>query len=447
MLRFQRIENRSSSKLNPSDLPHIIASSPHQYFDLDPMNVCMIAYTFYEGDNRVMRYAETLAARGDSVDIISLAHQGQQRVEILSSGVRVIRIQSRIKNERTKGAYLFRIMQFLVRALFVTSAQHLKSPYDFVHVHSVPDFLVFAAVLPRLTGAKIVLDIHDLLPELYGSKFASQERSRVFALMKLIERVSSAFVDHVIAPNHIWQERLIGRSVPREKCSVFMNYPDPAVFRKQGRSRNDNRLVMIYPGTLNWHQGVDIAIRAFVMVASRIPHSEFHIYGEGPSKLDLARLTHELGLNGKVLFFDSVGLREIAGKIENADLGVVPKRNDPFGDEAFSTKTLEFMMLGVPLIVADTTVDRRYFNDDVVTFFKAGDTCSLGERMLRLFEDANLRSNQATRARIFVEDYSWETRKKEYLSLINHLVGVTGALGTSHPTVASRMEGGLYDKE
>jgi hypothetical protein len=67
--------------------------------------------------------------------------------------------------------------------------------------------------------------------------------------------------------------------------------------------------------------------------------------------------------------------------------------------------------------------------------------------MLRLFEDANLRSNQATRARIFVEDYSWETRKKEYLSLIDQLVGVTGAPGTSHPKVASRMERERYDQE
>ena len=56
-----------------------------------------------------------------------------------------------------------------------------------------------------------------------------------------------------------------------------------------------------------------------------------------------------------------------------ADLGIVPKRNDSFGDEAFSTKILEFMASGVPVVVSSTRVDRHYFNDKVVRFFPSGD--------------------------------------------------------------------------
>src|SRR5260370_24497693 len=39
--------------------------------------IAMVSYSFYDADNRVMRYAETLAARGDHVDVISLARLAQ----------------------------------------------------------------------------------------------------------------------------------------------------------------------------------------------------------------------------------------------------------------------------------------------------------------------------------------------------------------------------------
>ncbi len=80
------------------------------------MNVCVIAYTFYEGDNRVMRYAEAPAPRGDHVDVLALGRKGRQKEEVFN-GVRVFRLQSRKKNEKTKWSYLFRIVMFFIRVL------------------------------------------------------------------------------------------------------------------------------------------------------------------------------------------------------------------------------------------------------------------------------------------------------------------------------------------
>jgi glycosyltransferase involved in cell wall biosynthesis len=383
----------------------------------------MIAYSFYEGDNRVMRYAEALAARGDQVDVFALGHAGQAKIEMVN-GVRLFHIQSRQRNEKSKWSYLFRISMFLLRAFAAVSARHARHPYRLVHVHSIPDFLVFAAAIPRLSGARIILDIHDLSPELYGTKFGSASGSATFLALLTVERLSTAFADHVIAPNHIWYQRLLSRSVAESKCSVFMNYPDPGVFQARGRTRNNGKFVMLYPGTLNWHQGLDVAIRAFAKIKHCAPNLEFHIYGEGPSRDDLIQLAAELGVSKEVSFHRPVSLREVSTVIENADLGIVPKRRDSFGDEAFSTKTLEFMNMGIPIVLAETTVDRYYFNDDVVTFFPSGDDDALAERLLRLVQDDNLRARQAANGRAFVIPYSWDSRKYEYLSLVDQLAGV-----------------------
>jgi glycosyltransferase involved in cell wall biosynthesis len=385
------------------------------------MRVCMVTYSFYDHDNRVMRYAEALAKQGHEVEVFGLRHRDQPDTELLR-GVRVRRIRRRIINERGRFSYLIRTLLFFFSSMFAVSRSHLRKPYSLVHVHSVPDFLVFAAWLPRLTGARIILDIHDLLPELYVSKFASGSASLIFRVLQRVEQTSAAFADHVIAANHIWQQKLISRSLPASKCSVFMNLPDPSIFSPRGRSRWDDQFLLLYPGTLSWHQGLDIAIRAFAQIKDEFPRAQFDIYGEGSAKPGLMTLARELGLQDRVVFRGAVPLREIASVIENADLGVVAKRNDSFGNEAFSTKILEFMALGVPVVVSETKIDRYYFDDRTVTFFRSGDSDDLARRMRELARNPEARKRQVKNATEFVGRNGWNSKKQEYLSLVDTLV-------------------------
>ena len=83
--------------------------------------------------------------------------------------------------------------------------------YDVIHVHSLPDFEVFAAFIAKLLGAKLVLDIHDLMPEFYANKFDKSSRSLIFRSLALVERMSVAFSDHVIAANDLWFAKLESR--------------------------------------------------------------------------------------------------------------------------------------------------------------------------------------------------------------------------------------------
>ena len=47
---------------------------------------------------------------------------------------------------------------------------HLKHAYDVIHVHNMPDFLVFSALFPKLLGAKVILEVQDVSPELMAAK-------------------------------------------------------------------------------------------------------------------------------------------------------------------------------------------------------------------------------------------------------------------------------------
>jgi glycosyltransferase involved in cell wall biosynthesis len=381
----------------------------------------MVSYSTYDSDNRVRRYAESLVKQGHRVDAISLRQDGQPRKGVLN-GVRVFRIQRRVRNEKSNVTYLSKLLLFFFRSMFLLTSEQCRERYDLIHVHSVPDFEVFAAFFPKLTGSRVILDIHDIVPEFYASKFNVSSKSLIFKLLVLVERMSAAFSDHVITANHIWQERLSERSVKKSKCTAILNFPDTNIFFKRGRSRNDAKFIILYPGTLNYHQGVDIAIRAFTLIKEEVPEAEFHIYGSGDQVHALGSLIAELGLGDKVFLKGSVSIDEISSIMENADLGVVPKRKNFFGNEAFSTKILEFMCLGVPIVVPNTAIDQYYFNDSVAQFFSADNTKSLAEAMLRVIQNPELRNTLVKNASTFVEKYIWAENQANYLNLVNSLV-------------------------
>jgi glycosyltransferase involved in cell wall biosynthesis len=385
------------------------------------MRACMVAYTSYESDNRVRRYAETLGKHGYQVDAIALKQDGESSRDVVE-GVRVHRIQRRVPNEKSRLDYISRLLLFFTRSMTLLTREHLKRPYDLIHVHSVPDFEVFAALFPKLMGAKVILDIHDIVPEFYASKFHSSHDSLSFKLLVAVERMSSAFSDHVIAANHIWEQRLCQRSTSSGKCTTILNYPDTAIFRPRGKNRTDGKFIILYPGTLNYHQGLDIGIRAFSLIKDRVPNAEFHIYGRGEQLEALKTLINELDLNHRVFLRGIVSTEEISAIMENADLGVVPKRKDSFGNEAFSTKILEFMCLGVPMVIPDTMIDRYYFNDSVAKFFTANDENSLAEAMLFLIQNPEHRKSLVANASEFVKKYAWSVNEEGYLSLVTALL-------------------------
>ncbi|HJR59556.1 MAG TPA: glycosyltransferase family 4 protein [Vicinamibacterales bacterium] len=387
------------------------------------LRVCHLAYTFYENDNRVIRYAEALAERGAEVDVIALRRPGQPALGT-SGRVRVRRIQQRQVDEKRAWSYLLKILVFFVRASLVLSVLGIQKRYDIVHVHNVPDFLAFAALVPRLLGARIILDIHDILPELYAGKFGAGPGSVTFRALLFVERVSCRFAHHVVVSNHLWHAKLADRAVPAARCTTIMNYPDLELFKPlpAGCHRKDGPFIALYPGTLNHHQGVDIAIRAFGLARDRMPDAELHVYGEGPARPQLERLTHELGLSGRVVLLPRLPLEEIALVMAAADVGVVPKRADGFGNEAFSTKVLEFMACGVPVIGARTKVDRHYFDDTLVRFFTPGDPVDLASAMVSVYEGRAGHGGWTRTAREFASRNSWQARSGDYLQIIDSLI-------------------------
>jgi glycosyltransferase involved in cell wall biosynthesis len=385
--------------------------------------MCMVTHSFYESDNRIIRYAQALAERGDQVEVVALRRSAQLPKRELVNGVLVHRIQDRFgKNEASPWSYLWPLLRF-----FIVSAKWLYThgqsrKFDLVHVHNIPDFLIFSAWPAKRRGARLILDIHDIVPEFFASKFGAAPQSLLVRSLRWVEKLSAGASDHVILANHLWLERYTARSAPAQKCSVFINHVDRQMFQPQARATRPGGPLILYPGGLQWHQGLDIAIRAFAALKRKLPDARFHIYGDGSSKCQLMALADELGLNESVKFFDPLSLRAIARVVADADLGVVPKRADSFGNEAYSTKIMEFMSLGVPVVVSRTRIDRHYFDESVVRFFESGNDNELARAMYEVLTDSQLRESMVRNANEYVARHCWERRKSGYLQLVDTLI-------------------------
>lgn len=382
----------------------------------------MVAYTYYEEDNRVRRYAETLVENGWDVTVIALDNNAKNSPSYLK-GVKIYRVQRRTIDEKTKLDYFFKIFTFFILSfLFLTRKSFIKK-YDLIHVHSVPDFLVFSALIPKIFGTKVILDIHDIVPELYCAKFKKTQTSMTFKILLAIEKLSAMFADHLIIANHIWGDRIVKRSVKTNKCSVILNYPDETIFKRNCKTNpSSSSFTILYPGALSKHQGLDIAIKAVDLVRKSIPELKFEIYGSGTDESYLKNLVTMLSLDGIISFHDSVPLEIIASKMAEADLGIDPKLKDGFSNEAFSTKVLEFMMLGVPVIISNTSAHMRYIEPSTAKYFEAGDEKELANCIRALYNDKALRESIITQAEQFMQRMNWGKRKNEYLKIVNALI-------------------------
>ena len=132
-----------------------------------PKSIAMIAYTRFSMDSRVQREALSAINAGYSVDFYTLEEGYQNGFE----NVNFIYRKVSQYNGSSKLRFIYGYMSFFLFCFFSVTVNHFKKRYRIIHVNNMPNFLVFACLVAKWTGARVVLDNHDLFPEVYAEKF------------------------------------------------------------------------------------------------------------------------------------------------------------------------------------------------------------------------------------------------------------------------------------
>jgi len=383
--------------------------------------VLSIALTNYPADARVRVEAEALVARGMRVDVIcpwTPSLEGRRSIE----GVDIHPVGTRERqNELSPLAYVRRDVTFVARAALTALRLHLRSRYDVVQVHTMPDYLVAAAVLPKVLGAKVVLDVHDLVPELYAAKFGVDESSLIIKLMRLVERCCIGFADHALAVHGPHLEALVRHGNRESKFSIVMNTPDTRLFTRRQEPSLSGPFVLLYHGTVSRRQGLETAIRAVEIARQTYDDIELLIIGEGDDIERLKGIIDARGLGEAVRIEGVRPIEQLEPFFARASAGIVPFEDNLFTRYMLPVKLLEDVALGLPVISSQTPTIRAYFDDTMISFVRPGDAADLAAKILALRRDPKLRESLVRNADTFLDRYAWDRESDRYHELIESL--------------------------
>lgn len=375
---------------------------------------------YYEIDTRVRRQAEVLVNAGFAVDVFALRADIHPTKYYELNGVHVTTL-SLSKNRGGKWRYIWEYIWFFLAASLFCSINMVKKRYQAVQVCTLPDFLVFAALVPKLMGAIIVLDMHEIMPEFYMSKYKVSRDHWIVRLLKWQERQCFRFSDKVITINDTVKELFVSRGLHPNKVTIVMNSADKSMFEMK-KSVNfipekDNQYIMMYHGTLTNLYGLDIGIKSFSKALSEMENAEFWILGQGPEMNNLKILCANIGISHKVKFIGVVPQEQVVYWLAQCDVGVIPARRDQFLDLSFSTKLTEYMSMEKPVIMSRLKTIQKYFSEDAIAYFTSGDEEELSRRMIELYKDKELRLTIANCALEQLDKINWSLMKKRYLAV------------------------------
>jgi hypothetical protein len=387
-------------------------------------------YSHYESDARPIREAEALVKAGMQVDVVCLRLNKNQAANEVLNGVNVHRVPFSHRRGNKSG-YVIRYVSFFLSALFRLTLWSMRGNVKLAHIHNMPNFLVFSALVPRLTGAKVILDLHDPMPEVYGCIFPSPEKQFTYRVLLGSERRSIDFADKALTPNIAFKRLFDSRSNRvADKVEIVMNSPDQDIFDSEkfrpAIVDREKPFTIMYHGLLVERHGLDLAVRAVGSLKDRIPRIKFDIYGEHTEYLDaVLSLVRELGLENTVQYHGFRPLDEVPSLISSIDIGLVPNRLNSFTSINLPTRIFEYLAMDKPVIVPRTPGIRDYFTDDNMIFFDPGDIKDLAGKIEWAWSHPTELRSITEKGREVYWRNSWLKEKDRFIDIVDSLLNDT----------------------
>ena len=389
----------------------------------------VVLFSYYPTDPRPRRAAEALVNEGMSVDLICLRETKAEPKRETVNGVDVRRVPLRRRRGGVFG-YIFQYATFLLAAMGILASRSLTRRYDLVHVHNMPDILVVSALIPKLLGAKVILDLHDPMPELMMTIFNLERNSGAVRTLQRLERWSIRWADLVLTTNLAFERLFVSRSCPPGKIRIVMNSPDEGIFPSRPldlqaprRRAPDKPFVVMYHGSLVERNGVDLAVEALARVRESIAPAELRIYGAPTPFLDrVMESVRARGLTDAVRFLGAKRLEEIVEAIAACDVGVIPNHHSVFTELNLPTRIFEYLAGGKPTIAPRTAGILDYFNEASLIFFEAGDADDLARRIQDVWADPGKATEVARRGQQVYRAHAWHQQRDVLVDAVGGLL-------------------------
>jgi glycosyltransferase involved in cell wall biosynthesis len=279
-------------------------------------------------------------------------------------------------------------------------------------------------------GAKVLLDIHDPMPNTFASKFKSGENGFFFKILLWQEKLSAAFADQVLTVHEPVKEYVLveQHKLPADAIEVVANFPDDELFALRKPAQPDGRLRLVFHGTILERCGLRNAMLALAGMRHR-DRVTVRIIGEGDFSQQLKDLirTHDLSA---IVHFDNrmYPLSEIPALLADCNLGLVPLQISSITNYVLPLKLLEYLCLGMPSVTVRNAAIGYYFGEDECLFYDPNDPESLRLILDRLVGTPVLLAHYQQRALELRGKFLWSNEKQKYIDVLRRLTKQTSQI-------------------
>ncbi len=321
-----------------------------------PGRVAVVAYSEYEYDIRIRNEAEALAEAGHRVHVVSVMPK-TGAADYQFDGITLHRVPLHIRRGG-RLRYVYQYTLFFLMSTVVLVRLHRKSPFGFVHVHTLPDFQVFCAVPLKITGTKVILDMHEPMPEILAARFGLGEQSALFRITRFLELLSCRFADQLIAASEGIRDAVVSKGVPLERFLVVYNSGDRAAAGMppeplRQRLRIPQQRLLVHAGSVNPERDLETLLRAL----SAPQLSDFHLVvaGEGePAYIQsLSKLAAQLGISNRVHFTGNLSVGDARSLMSMSEVGIVTLQRNALTDLAWPMRIVEYANMEKQLVVPE----------------------------------------------------------------------------------------------
>ncbi|WP_034508758.1 glycosyltransferase family 4 protein [Blastococcus sp. URHD0036] len=381
-------------------------------------------------DRRVWQESRALVEAGYEVTVICPKGTDAQESEVTLEGVHVLRYPLRPAQGgplgflREYGAAMFHTARLALR---VARTRRV----DVVHACNPPDLLFLVALLLRPTGTRFVFDHHDLVPELFLSRFAGGGRA-LYWVTRALEWLTFRCADGVISTNESYRAVATGRGgVDPGRVVVVRSGPDLSRFVQRPPDpdlRRGKRYLAAYLGVMGPQDGVDYALRALHVLRNDLGREDLHciFMGSGDVYEQMVELSLELGLENVVEFTGRVPDEFVQRCLSTADVCLSPDPKNPLNDVSTMNKVLEYMAMGRPVVSFDLA-EARVSAGDAAVYAPANDVRAFAVEIDGLLCDEQQRRAMSLQGRQRIEsELSWDRSREVLVDFYGRLTGSAG---------------------
>lgn len=393
----------------------------------NPLRILMIAacpFPWPRGTPiRIQRLAQALVEKGHTVDVITY-HLGKTSEKL---PFKVFRITKVFYYDRVSAgpsiSKLLVLNPMLVRNLLKIGK---TGDYDIIHGHHIEGVMVARAARAMGLNLPIIYDAHTLV----GSELIDYGP----AIGAGIKRFVGNFLDHyftrradsVIAVTDVIKDEFVKQDdqaadriyvIPNGIEEDFIQRAEKARLEYAACAEKKNIVagklatIFMYAGNTASYQGIDLMLKAFALVAQRIPDAKLKILTHEPFANYMA-LSDSLGITDRLSILD-VTLEDLPAMLVQADVLLNPRTRCA----GIPQKLLNYMAAGRPVVSfagsAKIVIDRV---DGLVV--ENGNIPAFSEAMLELVFNSELGNTLAAAGLKSIKtQYSWNSAAKKTLAV------------------------------